>query len=178
MHLVVYLLSSLYSTPVCRFRLLSYGKFILFYFLTFLSSRILCYLSFLFLLNILLHCIANITGFTYILPQHDLALLAHLWCSFLYILYCHNLISHCWCSFLYIFYTATTWFRTAGTYDVLFLHIFILSRHDLALLSHITMFFLYTYFILSQSLYIFIVWFYCIQTCLLPYWREWLNKDI
>jgi hypothetical protein len=124
MHLVVDLLSSLYSTPVCRFRLMSCGKFILF-FLTFLSSCILCYLSFLLLLNIILLSITNMTGITYILPQLDLALLAHMMFSFIHILYCHNLISHCWCSFLYIFYSVTTWSRTAVTYyDVLFVYIF------------------------------------------------------
>jgi hypothetical protein len=52
-------------------------------------------------------------------------------------------------------YTATTWSGTAVTYcDVL----------------------CYTYFIVSQSLCIFIVWFYCIQTYLLPYW-PWSGSE-
>jgi hypothetical protein len=118
MHLVVYLPSSLYSTPVCRFRHMSYGKFL---------SRFI-FLHFITILYFMLLIV--------------------------YVFIDHNFTFYCEYNRSYV-YTATTWSRTAVTY------------YDVTT---------YTYFIPSQSLYIFIVWFYCIQTCLLPYWR-WSGSE-
>jgi hypothetical protein len=92
MHLVVYLLSSLRSTPICKFRHMSCGKF-----LSSLFSYIFTILYFM-LLIVSVYIDRNFTFYRaynstvqYILPQHDLALLSHITMFFLiYILHCHN----------------------------------------------------------------------------------------
>jgi hypothetical protein len=102
--------------------------------------------------------IANITLVTYILPQHDLALLSHIIFFF----------------FLCILYTVTTWSRLLSHYDVLLYKYFILSQHDLALLSHI-MFFLYIFYIVLVYIYYMILLYSDLSPNVLT--QKWLRQE-
>jgi hypothetical protein len=102
MNLVVYLLSSLYSTPVCTFRLMSYGKFILFsyifiilYFKLFIFS-VSTEHDFTFYREYNRNYVCTATTWSHTASTFMMFFVIH-------ILYCHNMISHCWhilrCSF-------------------------------------------------------------------------------